>query len=41
MELDVSPRKHTRKNPVHWSEGTAKAGEVRHERLAGSKEDAV
>ena len=30
-----------KKNRIHWSEGAAKAGDVRHERLVASKEGAV
>jgi len=30
-----------RKNRIHWSEGAAKTGDVRHERVAASKEGAV
>jgi len=37
----VSLHTHARKNRIHWSEEIVKAGDVRHERFAASKEGAV
>lgn len=36
----MSLHTHTGRNRIHWSEGAAKAGDVRHERFVASKEGA-